>query len=123
MELSRPLLVYDGECAFCAGCARFLARAAPQVEVVAWQSTDLTQLPIDEREASEAVRWVGVDGTARSGHEAIAAALLAAGPGWRLLGRALLAPGASSLAARGYRLVAANRSRLSRIFRKLSGST
>ncbi len=123
MELSRPLLVYDGDCAFCASCARLLGRISPGAEIVAWQATDLTRLPIDERQASEAVQWVALDGTVGSGHEAIAAALLAAGPGWRLLGRALLLPVLSWLAARGYRLVAANRSRISRIFRKLSGST
>jgi len=92
------------------------------VEIVAWQATDLTRLPIDEQRASEAVQWVGVDGDVRAGHEAIAAALLAGGSLWRLCGRALLLPGVSPLAARGYRLVAANRRYLSRLFRKLSGS-
>lgn len=123
MELTRPLLVYDGDCSFCGSCARLLGRISPGTAIVPWQATDLTRLPIDERAAREAVQWVGVDGAARCGHEAVAAALLTAGRGWRLPGRLLLAPGISWLAARGYRLVAANRSRLSRIFRKLSGST
>ena len=123
MELTRPLLLYDGDCSFCTSCARCLERISPGVDVAAWQRTDLTVLPVSAAEASEAVQLIGADGTVRSGHEAIAAALLGAGPGWRLVGRALVAPGVSSLAAGGYRLVAANRGSISRVFRKLSGST
>ncbi len=48
----------------------------------------------------------------RSGHEAIAATLGAGGPLWRALGRLLVAPGVSPLAARAYALLAANRYRL-----------
>ncbi len=122
MGLTRPVLVYDGDCTFCRSCARLLERIGPRAQVVPWQLTDLEPLGISAAEAKEAVQWVGADGTVHSGHEAIAAALIAAGPFWRVLGRALLLPGVSWLAARGYRLVAANRSRLSRIFRRLSGT-
>ncbi|MDX6624865.1 MAG: hypothetical protein QOE75_2797 [Solirubrobacterales bacterium] len=123
MELNRPLLLFDGDCAFCRSCARLLARIGPGARVVPWQLTDLEPLGISPAEAREAVQWVGADGTVRSGHEAIAAALITAGPLWRIAGRAMLLPGVSWLAARGYRLVAANRSRLSRLFSRLSRST
>lgn len=123
MELTRPLLLYDGDCRFCTSCARLLARIGPRATIVPWQSLDLDGLPITERQAGEAVQWVAADGEVRSGHEAIAAALVTAGQPWRALGRVLVLPGISWLAARGYRLVAANRRHLSRIFRKLSGST
>ena len=123
MELTRPLLVFDGDCFFCTRCARLLGRIGPRAEIVAWQHADLDRLPITEQQASEAVQWVGVDGTVRSGHEAIAAVLASAGPLWRLAGRAMLLPGVSWLAARTYCLIAANRSRISRVFRKLSGTT
>ncbi len=106
------MLVFDGDCAFCTTCARFLERIGPDAEIVAWQLTDLTELGITEQEAAEAVRWVEVDGTVRSGHEAIAATLNTAGRIWRVVGRALLLPGISRLAARVYRLVADNRHRL-----------
>ena len=122
MELSRPTLVFDGDCSFCTSCAVRLERIAPATDVVPWQHTDLEALGISAAEAQEAVRWVGTDGTVRSGHEAIAAALITAGPLWGIAGRALLLPGVSWLAARGYRLVAANRHHLSRLFRRLSGS-
>jgi predicted DCC family thiol-disulfide oxidoreductase YuxK len=123
MGLIRPTLVYDGDCSFCGGCARLLGRISPGVEVVPWQLTDLERLGISPRQAQEAVQWADGEGPVRSGHEAIAAALLKAGPLWRALGGALLLPGISWLAARGYRLVAANRRHLSRLFRRLSGST
>jgi predicted DCC family thiol-disulfide oxidoreductase YuxK len=108
----RPVLVFDGDCAFCTKCARVLERIGPDAEIVAWQLTDLAELRITEEQASEAVQWVDTDGTIHSGHEAIAAVLGTAGRIWNRVGRAILLPGISSLAARVYRLVAANRYRL-----------
>lgn len=108
----RPVLVYDGECAFCTRCARLLERIGPDAEIVAWQLTDLADLGITEQQAADAVQWVGIDGTVRSGHEAIAALLSAAGRTWTIVGRVALLPGISWLAAKVYRLVADNRYRL-----------
>jgi predicted DCC family thiol-disulfide oxidoreductase YuxK len=107
-----PVLVFDGDCAFCTNCAHALERIGPDAEIVAWQLTDLTELGITAEQASDAVQWVEVDGTIRSGHEAIAAVLSTAGPLWKLMGRAILLPGISWLAAKAYRLVANNRYRL-----------
>jgi predicted DCC family thiol-disulfide oxidoreductase YuxK len=109
---TRPVLVYDGDCAFCTSCARILERIGPDAEVVAWQLTDLSALAISAAQAADAVQWVGVDGTIRSGHEAIAATLNSAGLPWRIIGRALLLPGFSWAAAKAYRLIADNRYRL-----------
>lgn len=80
--------------------------------MVAFQLADLDELGVTEEQAAEALQWVDADGGARSGHEAVAAMLGAAGPAMRLLGRLLLLPGASRLAAAAYALVAANRHRL-----------
>lgn len=106
------MLVFDGDCAFCTSCARLLGRIGPQAEIVAWQLTDLDELGITAAQAAEAVRWIDPDGTVRSGHEAIAAALATTGWPWRIAGRAILLPLVSPLAAAGYRLVARNRHRL-----------
>lgn len=109
---TRPLLLFDGDCAFCTSCARVIERIGPEAEIVAWQLADLDELGVTEEQAAAAVQWVEVDGTGCSGHEAIAAVLVAAGPIWRIAGRALLLPGISPLAAKAYGLVANNRHRL-----------
>lgn len=106
------MLVYDGDCAFCTTCAHALERIGPDAEIVAWQLTDLTELGINEEQAAAAVQWVQIDGTIRSGHEAIAATLKTAGPIWRVISRLVLLPGISWIAERAYRLVADNRYRL-----------
>lgn len=110
--LHRPVLVFDGDCAFCTSCVELLGRLRLDADIVAWQFTDLGELGLTEQQAADAVRWVEIDGTVRSGHTAVAAALIAAGSVWKLLGRALLLPGISWVAARAYRLVADNRHRL-----------
>jgi predicted DCC family thiol-disulfide oxidoreductase YuxK len=117
---TRPVLLYDGDCSFCTSCARALGRIGPDAEIVAWQLADLTELGVTEEQASDAVQWISADGTVRSGHEAIAAVLVTAGPVWRVAGRAILLPVISPLAARFYRLVANNRQRLpARLFSRL----
>jgi predicted DCC family thiol-disulfide oxidoreductase YuxK len=105
----RPVLLYDGDCAFCTKCAHLLERIGPNAEIVPWQLTDLAELGITEEQATDAVQWIQIDGTARSGHEAIAAVLNSAGGIWRIVGRVLLLPGISWLAAKVYRLIADNR--------------
>lgn len=107
-----PVLLYDGDCGFCTWSAGLLERIGPETEIAAWQLTDLAALGVTEEQATEAVQWVGPDGTVRSGHEAIAATLNSAGLPWKLAGRVLLLPGISWLAAKTYRLVADNRYRL-----------
>jgi predicted DCC family thiol-disulfide oxidoreductase YuxK len=109
---ARPVLVYDGDCSFCTSSVRLLERIGPEAEVVAWQLTDLTEMGLTEEQAAAAVQWVSIDGTVRSGHEAIAAALKSADGIWKVVGSVILLPGVSWLAARVYRLVAANRHRL-----------
>jgi predicted DCC family thiol-disulfide oxidoreductase YuxK len=111
-DRERPVLVYDGDCGFCTTCVHVLERTGPDAEIVAWQLTDLAELGITEEQAADAVQWVQIDGTIRSGHEAIAAVLSTAGGIWKIIGRTILVPGISWMAAKLYRLVADNRYRL-----------
>ena len=106
------MFTFDGDCAFCTRCVGVLERIGPDAEIVAWQFADLADLGITEEQATDAVQWVRVDGAVSSGHEAIAAALSSAGPIWRVVGRIILLPGISRVAARVYRLVAENRPQL-----------
>lgn len=108
----RPVLLYDGDCGFCTTCVRLLERIEPDAEIIAWQLTDLAELGITEEQAADAVQWVQIDGAISSGHEAIAAVLSTAGGIWKIIGRTILVPGISWMAAKLYRLVADNRYRL-----------
>lgn len=111
--MTAPVLVFDGDCAFCTSCVRLVEkRIGPDAEIVAWQLADLAELGVSEEQAAAAVQWVETDGTVRSGHEAIAAMLGSSGPIWRIAGRILLLPGISWAVAQAYRLVATNRHRL-----------
>ncbi len=107
------MLVFDGDCAFCTTWAeRLRDRCTVAPRIVAWQLTDLRALGLDAERARRAVWLVQGDHRA-SGHAAIAA-LLRAQPGFwaRLLGRLLVTPPFSFVAAVGYRLVARFRHRL-----------
>lgn len=109
---TQPVLIFDGDCGFCTSSVHLLQRIGARAEMVPWQRADLPELGLTEGEAEAAVQWVGTDGTIRSGHEAIAAALGSAGGTWALVGNSLLLPRVSTLAARAYRLVTDNRDRL-----------
>ncbi len=111
--MDRPVLLFDGDCAFCTSCVRLAERRiGPDAEIVAWQLADLAALEVSEEQAAAAVQWIQADGSVHSGHEAIAAMLSSSGPVWRIAGRILLLPGISWAAAQAYRLVATNRHRL-----------
>lgn len=111
-----PVLVFDGDCAFCSSSARFLAdqlrRSPADFRVEPWQQLDLGSLGLTPAECDAAVRWVAADGSRYAGHVAVAHALRASRWWVRPAGTVLLLPGISPLAARAYAWVAANRHRL-----------
>jgi predicted DCC family thiol-disulfide oxidoreductase YuxK len=106
--------LYDGDCSFCAACARFLVRWIPTpAGVLPWQRVDLAAAGLTPAACEQAVQWVRPGRSPLAGPDAIVALLRSSGgPWWRLAGRVLgLAP---VRAASGpvYRLVARNRHRL-----------
>jgi predicted DCC family thiol-disulfide oxidoreductase YuxK len=114
----RPTFVYDGDCAFCSSCARFIDRHIHTLaEVEAWQRLDLGSLGLTADECADAVQWVGADGEVASGPAAIAR-LLRRATGrsgrllWRPAGAVLATRPALTLAGPAYRWVARNRYRL-----------
>lgn len=109
----RPLFLYDGDCAFCTSCARFIQKRIPtHAEVVPWQWVDIASLDVTQAEVDEAVIWVASSGAKAAGPVAIARLLVDAGSYWKLLGVLLDVPPASWLAWPIYRLVARNRHRM-----------
>jgi hypothetical protein len=120
-----PVLVYDGDCAFCSSSVRWLEARFPHAfSAVPYQRTDLGPLGLSERECHERVQWIGDVAspvtTRESGARAVGALLRVGGSAhegalgtvYRCAG-ALTAVPPTSWVARGiYSLVAANRHRL-----------
>lgn len=113
---NRPVFLYDGDCAFCTSCARFIQRHIPtSAEVTPWQFADLEALGVPQADAEASVQWIdqGPRGAARaSGPTAIARLLVDAGSYWRALGLLLDMRPIRWIAGPAYRLVAHNRHRL-----------
>jgi predicted DCC family thiol-disulfide oxidoreductase YuxK len=112
-----PVFLYDGDCAFCTSCARFVERRIPtSAAVTPWQFADLDALGVSQAAAEEAVIWVEAGNRPASdpvaGPEAIARLLIDAGSFWRPIGWALDLPPVRWLAWPVYRLVARNRHRM-----------
>jgi predicted DCC family thiol-disulfide oxidoreductase YuxK len=108
----RPVLVFDGDCAFCTTSARWASRWLRLDSVEPWQRLDLAALGLDETTCQQALQWVAVDGSIQSAEWAVIAALRHAGGLWRVPAGVLAAPGVRVLAGVAYRWVARNRHRL-----------
>jgi predicted DCC family thiol-disulfide oxidoreductase YuxK len=108
-----PLLIFDGDCAFCTSCVRWLEpRLTPGVTIVPWQRTDLAAAGTTEERARREVLWAA-ESQVLGGAAAAAAALRhCRSAGWRAAGRALGVPPLRWLAPPAYRLIARNRHRL-----------
>ena len=120
-----PVLVYDGDCAFCSMSVRWLGSRFPgSFEAVPYQYADLRALGLDARACHERVQWVDAVTLRRPSHETGARAvgeLLRRGGAdrgglfgavSRGLGVLARTPPTSWLAEGVYLLVAANRRRL-----------
>ncbi len=111
-----PVLLFDGDCAFCSTSARVLSdhlrRSPADYAIEPWQLVDLDALGLTEEECHDALQFVGADGRASAGHVAVGRVLLVSRWWARPAGALLLAPGARFVAAPLYRWVARNRHRL-----------
>lgn len=108
------MFLYDADCGFCTRCARTLRRLSGQgrYDVVALQSVAPATVGLTADQFASASWFVAADGTARSGREGIARALLAGRRGLRPLGAALRLPGVRRIGDLAYTWIAANRHRL-----------
>jgi predicted DCC family thiol-disulfide oxidoreductase YuxK len=105
--------LYDGDCAFCSTCARFVQRHIPtKARVAAWQHVDITALGLTEAQCDAAVQWVPGQGAALAGPAAISALLRDAGSSWQPLGWLLGRRAVLWLAWPAYRWVSRNRHRM-----------
>jgi predicted DCC family thiol-disulfide oxidoreductase YuxK len=108
-----PLLIFDGDCAFCSSSVRWGERHIRRMPAAQpYQFTDLEPFGLTADECNLAVQYVEPDGRVHSAEDAVSALLVDAGKGWRVLGRAMRLPGLHWLSGVIYRWVARNRSRL-----------
>ncbi len=108
----RATFVYDGDCAFCSSCARFIERRIPtRARIVPWQRSELAALGITQEQAEAAVQWIGPEGVA-AGPVAIVRLLVDAGSYWRPLGRLLGTRPVLRLAWPVYEWISRNRHRM-----------
>src|SRR5687768_7431540 len=103
----RAVLIYDGDCAFCTQCVRFVEKRLPtNAALVAWQLTDLAAYGVTAQRAEHELLWVTPEGRVDGGAQAVASLLLDSGGVWRPLGAALRLVPLRWLAHLVYRLVA-----------------
>lgn len=99
--LTRPIFLFDADCGVCQnGTDAIRARVNPPVDIVGYQATDFAALGVTEQELSEGPVFVDVDGTRAVGPLGMARMLTLAGPGYRLMGRVMLAPGIRNVLAK-----------------------
>jgi predicted DCC family thiol-disulfide oxidoreductase YuxK len=111
--VSLPVLVFDGDCAFCSSAVRAGQRLIGRMPtVIAYQFADLPSLGLTPEECAAALRYVARDHRVYAGEDAVAALLLGAGRGWWFLGAFIRLPGVHWIAGVAYRWVARNRHRL-----------
>ncbi|MGW7575880.1 thiol-disulfide oxidoreductase DCC family protein [Streptomyces sp. NPDC054765] len=109
----QPVLVYDGDCAFCTSSVRFAERwLRPRCEATPWQFADLARLGIAQRRAEHEVLWVPPAGAVHGGAQAVAKLLMSARGGWPLVGALLTLPPVRWVAHGAYRVIAHNRQRM-----------
>ncbi len=112
-SMSLPLLVFDGDCAFCSSSVRAGTRWIGRMPAtIAYQFADLDRLGLTAAKCELAVQYVARDHRIHSGEDAVSALLLGAGRGWWVLGALMRVPGIHWLSGVAYRWVARNRHRL-----------
>jgi predicted DCC family thiol-disulfide oxidoreductase YuxK len=107
-----PVFLYDGDCAFCSTCARFLERRIPNpASVQAWQFSDLDDLGVSQDECETAVQWIE-GGKVTAGPRAIADLLQSSTGVWKAAGHVAALPPVQWAARPVYRWVANNRDKM-----------
>jgi len=108
-----PVLIFDGDCAFCTSCAAWARRHLKGGVVTApWRELDLAVYGLFPADAIKAAWWVDPDGRRRRGYFALAKVLQESGGAWRALAAVFLAPPLRWIGPGAYGLVARHRHRL-----------
>jgi predicted DCC family thiol-disulfide oxidoreductase YuxK len=109
----RPIMIFDGDCAFCTSSAQWLQRRLKSYAAVEpWQYLDLALYGTDAHRAQHEVIWVDYTGKLYGGAQAFAQWLIHSGGAWRHVGLLLTVPPVRWIAAGVYRVVANHRERM-----------
>ncbi|HEY5112103.1 MAG TPA: DCC1-like thiol-disulfide oxidoreductase family protein [Acidimicrobiales bacterium] len=111
-DSQEPVMLFDGDCAFCTKCAVRAHRLRLNCVFTALQSVDLPSLGVDPVRARREVALRFDDGTVLYGHETIAGVLRTGSFPWRFLGRVLVLGPINRLSATVYRAVSQHRYQL-----------
>ena len=108
-----PVLIYDGDCAFCSSSVRFIERRIRRhPSCQPWQWLDLGAYGVTREECELAVQFVDAEARVHSAERGIARILIHGGKGWALIGRVMLVPGIRHIAGIVYRWISKNRHRM-----------
>ncbi len=111
----KPVLIFDGDCAFCTQTANFVRRfnVRGQMEVVPWQTAGLlARFGLTEAQCSAAVQFADEQGKIFSAAGAANQTLKRLGGVFRLISALYALPGFHQLEDAAYAWVARNRYRL-----------
>lgn len=106
----RPILIYDGDCAFCSSTIRLLERfmrTHPPMEP--FQFTQVSNYGLTKQECATEIKFVDFEGKIHGGEAAFKKLFFEAGGVWRLLGGVLAMPIVRQTSVFVYRWVAKNR--------------
>jgi predicted DCC family thiol-disulfide oxidoreductase YuxK len=118
----RPLMIFDGQCAFCrARVERWHEAVGEQIEFVPWQQVSGKLPQIDERDFKQAVHYIDRGGNVYRGAEAVFRAMANCGRKRWLLWLYTALPPFAFVAELVYRLIAANRTPITWIYRMWHG--
>ena len=110
---NQPVLIWDGDCAFCSRCVKFVERRIkPRAIIISYQKASLDELGLTDEQCSSALQWVDIDGRVCSGSRAVAALLRSSSGAWHVLGVLIDIPIIRLIAEGGYQLIARNRKHL-----------
>lgn len=108
-----PILIYDGDCAFCSSSIRALRRLVPRgPKTVPYQWSDLNALGLTEKECEDAVQFVDLDSAKSSGATAFANYFIRTNFPIRYLGYFMKLPVISFVSRIVYSWIAKNRYKL-----------
>ena len=112
MAVKTPLMIFDGDCAFCSSSARVLRKLTKNnLPIEPYQFLKLSDYDLNEELTSKAVYYV-TSKESYAGAKAIARFLLDSKTPWALLGFLLNLPVIISIAELVYAWIAKNRHRL-----------